>query len=96
MVTVWGLVVEQLTHQQTNGKPMKFMTLAVWTGMVETELLAATSRSYALATVRYPVPEVEAKVEAFENERGFALRLMRAGPPRTKTKGHEHGEFRQL
>ncbi len=40
--------------------------------------------SVALATVRYPVLEVEAKVEPFENGRGFSLRVMRAGKPRVK------------
>jgi hypothetical protein len=33
---------------------MKFLTLADWTGMVETELFAQTYKSYGLATVRYP------------------------------------------
>ena len=50
---------------------MKFLTLADWTGMVETELFAQTYKSYGLATVRYPVLEVEATVEPFENGRGF-------------------------
>ena len=62
---------------------MKFLTLADWTGMVETELFAATYRSYGLATVRYPVLEVVATVEPFENGRGFTLRVHRAGKPRT-------------
>lgn len=64
---------------------MKLLTLADWTGMVETELYAKTYRSYGLATVRYPVLEVEAKVDAFENGRGFTLRVLRAGKPRQKT-----------
>jgi len=41
-------------------------------------------RSYALATVRYPVLEVTATVEPFENARGFSLRIIRAGEPRKK------------
>ncbi len=63
---------------------MKFLTLADWTGMVETELFAQTYKSYGLATVRYPVLEVIATVEPFENGRGFSLRVLRAGKPRTK------------
>ena len=59
------------------------MTLADWTGMVETELFAQTYKSYGLATVRYPVLEVTATVEPFENGRGFSLRVLRAGKPRT-------------
>jgi DNA-directed DNA polymerase III PolC len=83
-VVTCGLIVEQRTHHQITGEPMKFLTLADWTGMVETELFAATYRSYGLATVRYPVLEVTATVEPFENGRGFSLRVLRAGKPRQK------------
>ena len=83
-VVTCGLVVEQRTHRQITGEPMKFLTLADWTGMVETELFAQTYKSYGLATVRYPVLEVEAKVEAFQNGRGFTLRVLRAGKPRVQ------------
>jgi DNA polymerase III alpha subunit len=83
-VVTCGLVVEQRTHHQVTGEPMKFLTLADWTGMVETELFAQTYKSYALATVRYPVLEVTATVEPFENGRGFSLRVWRAGKPRTR------------
>jgi DNA polymerase III alpha subunit len=78
------LVVEQRTHHQVTGEPMKFLTLADWTGMVETELFAATYRSYGLVTVRYPVLEIAARVEPFENGRGFTLRVLRAAKPRTR------------
>ncbi len=80
-----GLIIEQRIHHQVTGEPMKFLTLADWTGMVETELFAPTYRSYGLATVRYPVLEVTATVEPFENGRGFSLRVLRAGKPRTKS-----------
>jgi DNA polymerase III alpha subunit len=83
-VATCGLIVEQRTHHQVIGEPMKFLTLADWTGMVETELFAPTYRSYGLATVRYPVLEVTARVEPFENRRGFSLRVLRAGKPRKK------------
>jgi hypothetical protein len=53
--------------------------------MVETELFAQTYRSYGLVTVRYPVLEITATVEPFENGRGFSLQVMRAGKPRTHT-----------
>jgi len=81
-ITTCGLVVEQRTHHQITGEPMKFLSLADWTGIVETELFAQTYKSYALATIRYPVLEVEAKVEPFENCKGFGLRVLRAGKPR--------------
>jgi DNA-directed DNA polymerase III PolC len=83
-VTACGLVVEQRTHHQITGEPMKFLSLADWTGIVETELFAQTYKSHGLATVRYPVLEVEARVEPFDNGRGFSLRVLRAGKPRPK------------
>ncbi len=83
-IVACGLVVEQRTHHQITGEPMKFLTLADWTGIVETELFAQTYRNYGLATVRYPVLEVTATVEPFQNGRGFSLRVLRAGPPRPR------------
>jgi DNA polymerase III alpha subunit len=82
-VVACGLVVEQRTHHQITGEPMKFLTLADWTGIVETELFGQTYKSYGLATVRYPVLEVTATVEPFENGRSFSLRVLRAGQPRS-------------
>ena len=81
-VVMCGLIIEQRVHHQITGEAMKFITLADWTGIVETELFAPTYRSYGLATVRYPVLEVTATVEPFENGRGFSLRVHRAGKPR--------------
>lgn len=43
---------------------------------METELFAQTYKNYALATVRYPVLEVTATIEPFENRRGFSLRVI--------------------
>jgi nucleotidyltransferase/DNA polymerase involved in DNA repair len=82
IVKVCGLVVEQRIHHQVTGEPMKFLSLADWTGIIETELFAKTYRSYGLATVRYPVLEIEARVEPFENGRGFTLRALAARKPR--------------
>jgi len=45
--------------------------------MLETELFAQKHKNYGLATVRYPVLEVTATVEPFENGRGFTLRVLR-------------------
>src|SRR5262245_35711029 len=81
-VVTCGLVIEQRVHHQVTGEPMKFLTLCDWTGMVETELFASTYRSYGLATVRYPVLEITATVEPFENQCGFTLRVHHAGKPR--------------
>ena len=82
-VTTCGLVVDQRTHHQITGEPMKFLTLADWTGMMETELFAQTYKNYGLATVRFPVLEVTATVEPFENGRGFTSRVLRVGRTRT-------------
>ena len=84
-VTCCGLIIEDRLHQQVTGELMKFMTIADWTGIVETGLFADTYRSYGLATVRYPVLEVTATVEPFENGNGFSLRVHRAGKPRCKS-----------
>ncbi|HEX5400309.1 MAG TPA: DNA polymerase III subunit alpha [Verrucomicrobiae bacterium] len=81
-ITTCGLVVEQRTHHQITGEAMKFLSLADRTGIVETELFADTYKNYGLATVRYPVLEIEARVEPYENGRGFSLRVLRAGAPR--------------
>lgn len=87
-----GLVVEQRTHHQITDEPMKFLTLADWTGMVETELFAQTYKNYGLATVRYPVLEITATVEPFENKRGFSLRVLRAGKPRQNGSARSSGQ----
>ena len=84
-VVTCGLIIEQRSHHQVTGETMKFLTLADRTGIVETELFASTYRSYGLATVRYPVLEVSAMVEPFENGRGYSLRVLRAGKPRLRT-----------
>ena len=84
-ITVCGLVVEQRIHHQVTGEPMKFLTIADRTEIASTDLFADTYRTYGLATVRYPVLEVTAKVEPFENGRGWTLRALRAGAPRRKT-----------
>ncbi len=79
-----GLVVEQRTHHQITGEPMRFLTLANWTGMVETELFARTYKSHGLATVRDPVLEITATVGPFEKGPGFSLRVIRAVKPRER------------
>jgi len=83
-IVTCGLVIEQRLFHQVTGEPMKFLTIADRTGIVETELFARTYKSYGLNTVRYRVLEVTAKVEPFENGRGHSLRVLRAGKPRSK------------
>jgi hypothetical protein len=49
---------------------------------VETELFSRTYKKHGLATVRYPVLEITATVEPYENGRGHSLRVHRAAKPR--------------
>jgi len=81
-IVTCGLVIEQRLFHQVTGEPMKFLTIADWTGIIETELFARTYQSYGLNTVRYRVLEITAIVEPFENGRGHTLRVLRAGKPR--------------
>jgi len=46
-------------------------------------MFADTYRSYGLATVRYPVLEITARVGSFENGNGYTLRMLRAEKPRS-------------
>jgi hypothetical protein len=48
-------------------------------GKLEAELFAQTYKNYGLATVRYPVLEVTAAVDPFENGRGLTLRGVEGG-----------------
>jgi len=81
-ITCCGLIVEDRLHSQVTGELMKFITIADWTGIVETELFADTYKTYGLATTRYPVLEITAMVEPYENQHGCSLRVLRAGKPR--------------
>ena len=83
-IVTCGLVIEQRLFHQVTGEPMKFITIADWTGIVETELFARTYQSYGLNTVRYRVLEITATVKPFDNGRGFTLRVLRADKPRMR------------
>jgi DNA polymerase III alpha subunit len=82
-IVTCGLVIEQRLFHQVTGEPMKFITITDWTGIIETELFARTYRSYGLNTIRYKVLEITATVEPFENNRGYTLRVLQAGKPRS-------------
>ncbi len=86
-VVTCGLVVEQRLFHQVTGEPMKFLTIADHTGMVETELFSRAYQACGLNTVRYRVLEITATVEPFENGRGHTLRVHHAGKPRTRSSG---------
>jgi DNA polymerase-3 subunit alpha len=86
-VTCCGLIVIDRVVVHDNGDSMKFMSIADRTGMIETEMFADTYRRFGLATVRYPVLEVTATVETFDNHRGYTLNVHRAGKPRKRKTG---------
>jgi DNA-directed DNA polymerase III PolC len=82
-VTVCGLIIEDRLHSQVTGDTMKFITICDYTGIIECEIFADAYRTYGIATVRFPVVEVTAKVEPFDNQLGCTLRALRIGKPRT-------------
>ncbi len=85
-VVLCGLTVVSRVHHQVGGDPMKFLTLADRSGMIEAELFGPAYRRFGLATLRYPVLEVTATVEPFPNGNGYSLRVHRAGRPRAAQK----------
>jgi DNA polymerase III alpha subunit/nucleotidyltransferase/DNA polymerase involved in DNA repair len=83
-VTCCGLIVIDRVVYHDDREQMKFITLADRTGLVETQMFKNTYKKFGLATVRYPVLEVTATVEPFDNENGFTLNIHRAGEPRKR------------
>jgi len=81
MVTVAGLIVEDRLHYQGDGRPMKFISLCDYTGIVECELFADTYRKFGLQTVRHPVVAVTGRVTAFANGNGCTMQVVRISPP---------------
>jgi len=79
-----GLIVAERSHRQTDGRLMKFLTLADRSGMVETELFADAYRRWGAVTAQHPVVAVSGKVEPFANANGFTLRVDRVEKPRLK------------
>lgn len=79
-VRVCGLIVADRHHTTASG-PMKFLTLADWTGFVEVSLFSRVYQDYGHLTVQ-PVVVVEAEVDPFDNRRGFCLNASRVLPVR--------------
>jgi DNA polymerase III alpha subunit len=80
VVTICGMVIAERVFSQANGDPMKFVTLADRTGIVETELFASQFRWFGLRTVRYPMIKVTGRVVPLNNGKGFAFDLIRVDP----------------
>ena len=77
-----GLIVAERSHRQTDGRLMKFLTLADRSGMVETELFADAYRRWGAVTAQHPVVAVSGRVEPFTNRNGFTLHVDRVEKPR--------------
>jgi error-prone DNA polymerase len=82
-----GLIVAERSHRQSDGRLMKFLTLADRTGMVETELFADAYRRWGAVTAQHPVVAVSGKVEPFANRHGFTLHVHRVEKPQNRILG---------
>jgi error-prone DNA polymerase len=78
-VEVCGLIVAERIHPTDRG-PMKFLTLADYTGFTEVSLFVEAYQRYGHLTVQ-PVVAVKAVVDLFDNGRGCALNAERVGAP---------------
>ena len=81
-VVVAGLVVADRNHHQSDGRPMKFLSLCDPTGIAECELFASAYARFGIETIRHPVIELTADVRPFDNRNGFSLDVRRVRPVR--------------
>ena len=72
-VTVAGLIIADRSHHQSDGRPMKFLSLCDPTGIIECELFARAYARFGTETIRHPVIEIEATVNPFDNGNGCTL-----------------------
>ena len=86
-VRTCGLIVAERSHRQSDGRQMKFLTLADRTGMVETELFADAYLRWGALTTQHPVVAVSGHIEPFANGNGFTLRVARVEKPVVKLRG---------
>ena len=80
-VKVCGLSFADRIAYQVDGQPMKFISLADYTGFVETEMFAVVYKAFGMETIKSPLIEVEGLVEPFENKKGYTLRVLRVSQP---------------
>jgi DNA polymerase III alpha subunit len=81
-ITTCGLIVADRSHHHVTGDQMKFITICDDTGMIEYELFAATYRRFGLATIQFPVIEIEAVVVPFDGRTGCTLDVQAVRKPR--------------
>ncbi len=83
-VRVCGFVVQTRLHNQINGEPMKFLSIADYWGITETEMFSEAYKKYGDVTVRYPVLEAVGKVVQFENGLSCTLQIDKICKPKKK------------
>jgi len=74
-VTVAGMVVASRSHHQTDGRPMKFLTLCDPSGLAECEMFARAYARFGAETVRHPVLEITGVFRLFDNGNGGTLEV---------------------
>ncbi len=74
-VTVCGLIIEDRLHRQADGRPMKFISICDYSGILECELFASAYKRFGVMTVRHPVVEIEGTVQPFDNGNGHTLQV---------------------
>ncbi len=73
--TIAGLIIVSRSHLQQDGRPMKFISVCDYTGIVECEIFADAYRAGGLATIRYPIIEISGIVKPFDNRAGFTFEV---------------------
>jgi error-prone DNA polymerase len=103
-VTLAGMILTDRAHRQSDGRPMKFLSLCDPTGIIECELFASAYARFGLETIRHPIVEITATVQPFENQNGCTLNVRSVRKARNKQErrglgrnhtsilGHLHGE----
>ena len=84
-VTTCGLVVAERLHRQSDGRPMKFISICDTTDILECELFADAYRSGGVQIARHPVVEVTGVVQPLGPGAGCTLRVERVRPARKST-----------
>ena len=82
-LTVCGLIVADRIHPTDRG-PMKFVTLADYTGFHEVALFAETYYNYGHLTVN-PVIAARVKVDPNDNRKGYSLVAEQVFVPQAQT-----------
>jgi DNA-directed DNA polymerase III PolC len=74
-VRLAGMIVTDRMHRQSDGRPMKFLSLCDPSGIIECELFAGAYARFGIETIRHPLIELSATVQPFENQNGCTLNV---------------------